>query len=49
MTASIYMVVMFGLKIILKQAQKSDVCNDFVKKVFLDDSYNYGEKVMALI
>ena len=39
---------MFGLKIILKQAQRTDISTLYVNKVFLDESYNYGEKLMHI-
>ena len=38
-----YCMVMFGLKIILKQCQKTDVTDAYVAKVIVGD---YGEKIM---
>ena len=38
-----YCLVMFGLKVILKTCQKTDVTNEYVDKVIVGD---YGEQIM---
>ena len=48
-TASMYMLVMFSLKIMLKIVQKTDVSYNFVNEVFMDEDINYGEKLMLSV
>jgi len=45
-TASVYMIVMFGLKVILKMVQKTDISPEYVNAVFMDETKCYGEKLM---
>ena len=49
LTASVYMIVMFSLKIMLKIVQKTDVSWEFVNCVFLNEEINYGEKLMLSV
>ena len=49
LTASVYMFVMFSLKIMLKIVQKTDVSWEFVNIVFLNEEINYGEKLMVSV
>ena len=49
LTASMYMLVMFLLKIMLKIVQKTDVSYNFVNEVFMDEDINYGEKLMLSV
>ena len=49
LTASVYMIVMFSLKIMLKVVQKTDVSWEFVNSVFLNEEINYGEKLMMSV
>ena len=49
LTASMYCLVMFSLKIMLKMVQKTDVSWEFVNAVFLNEEINYGEKCMLSV
>ena len=49
LTASVYMFVMFSLKIMLKIVQKTDVSWEFVNTVFLNEEINHGEKFMVSV
>ena len=46
-TSSLYSLVMFCLKIILKRAQSTDISHDFVHKVIIDPDFDYGKKLMT--